>query len=97
MNLHASRKSLNLETPVASGSLEFAVLVTGFVVQTLSCELLEPGSKKSLLINANSTNSQNMLALESGVNSDAHSSLAKQWRSLMVNSRKTIMMENNGA
>jgi len=29
-----------LETPVASGSLEFAVLVTGFVVQTLSHELL---------------------------------------------------------
>jgi chromosome segregation ATPase len=30
----------NLEAPVASGSLEFAVLVTGFVVQTLSHELL---------------------------------------------------------
>ena len=29
-----------METPVASGSLEFAVLVTGFVVQTLSHELL---------------------------------------------------------
>lgn len=29
-----------LETPVAPGSLEFAVLVTGFVVQTLSHELL---------------------------------------------------------
>ena len=61
----------NLETPVASGSLEFAVLVTGFVVQTLSHELLERDPKESLLINANSTNSQNMLAHESGVNSDA--------------------------
>ena len=29
-----------LDQPVASGSLEFAVLVTGFVVQTLSHELL---------------------------------------------------------
>ena len=45
--------------------------MTGFVVQTLSHELLERDPKESLLINANSTNSQNMLAHESGVNSDA--------------------------
>ena len=62
-----------LETPVASGSLEFAVLVTGFVVQTLSHELLARDPNDALLIAGGAGNN------DSGMESD---SIARQKQKL---------------